>query len=601
MHAAAAPNRNLALASALVDELARAGVRHFCVCPGSRSAPLVAALVALRRERPELALWSQLDERSAGFFALGLAKGARAPVALVCTSGTAAANLLPAVVEASLGGVPLVLVTADRPPESRDWGAAQTIDQLRLFGPHARWFAELPPPEATPTLLRHARALGARAVAVASGPAPGPVHLNAPFREPLEPVPVPGDRCSAVAADALADRGRGERPYIRVAAAAPVPDAELAARLAARVAATPNGVIAAGPLDGPAGLGAAAVRLARAAGWPLLAEPTSQLRSGPHAAGPPVAAVHDLFLRNEALASALEPALVLRLGAPLTSKSVASWLARHDAELWVVDPEQRFADPTHSVAELLRFDPERLCAALADALERAGHRPQHGWAGQFAAADARAGAALARALAADDRLLGVRAVAELAEALPPCATLFVSNSLPIRDLDAVLPATPKPVRVLANRGANGIDGIVSTALGVAAAGARPLVLLTGDLALVHDLGGFSAAKRHALSATVVVLQNDGGGIFSQLPIARHRDAVDFEEFFATPHQLDFAHAAALAGASHARVRGVEALRLALKQAIGAPGLHLVEVPFDRELDTAARRELFERVAREAVA
>ena len=601
MDASSAPNRNLAWAGALVDELARAGVRHFCVCPGSRSAPLAAALAALRRERADVRLWPQIDERAAAFFALGLAKAARAPAALVCTSGTAAANFLPAVVEASLAGVPLVVLTADRPPEAREWGTAQTIDQLRLFGPHARWFAELPPPEPSEALLRHVRAVAARAAALAGGRPPGPVHLNVPFREPLEPERSAADAAALGVVGDLVAHGRGEaRGWTRAETPPARPDAALVERLAARIASTPNGVIAAGPLDAGPGLGAAVARLARAAGWPLVAEPTSQLRRGAHVAGAPVIAGYDLFLRNAALAESLAPALVLRLGAPLTSKALANWLARHaDAELWLADPAGRFADPTHRAAEIVRAEPELLCGALADALERTRHRADSRWSTELAAADARARTSLARGLARDDRLLGVRAVAELAEALPPGAALFVSNSLPVRDVDAVFAVSPAPLHVFANRGANGIDGIVSTALGVAAGGTAPLVLLTGDLALLHDLGGLAAAKRHGLSAAIVVLSNDGGGIFSQLPIAKHGEAVDFEALFATPHGLDFAHAAALFGASHARATSVEAFRVALKDALASPGLYLVEVPFDRELDVAVRRELFEQAAREA--
>ena len=595
-----APNRNALLAGALVDELARAGVRHFVVCPGSRSTPLVVALVALTRERPGLHVWSQIDERSAGFFALGIAKQSHTPAALVCTSGTAAANFFPAVIEASQSGVPLIVLSADRPSELRDWGAAQTIDQVRLYGGYARWFAELPLPEPTPQLVRQARAVGARAVAVARGESPGPVHLNCPFREPLEPVSeaLP----ESLAADALAARGRSARAWTQLERAPHAPAPLLVHRLARAIAAAPRGVIAAGPLDRPGALGAAVARLARAAGWPILAEASSQLRCGAHAEDAPIAASYDLFLRNAPLAKSLAPQLVLRLGAPLTSKAFASWLASHTGcELWLADPDGRWADPTQRAAELLRFDPELLCGALATELERTGDaRPDTSdWTRAFLRADRRAQAALDQALAEDDRLLGPRVVAELWNALPADATLFVSNSLPIRDVDAVFPASGRALRVLCNRGANGIDGIVSSALGAAAAGADPLVLLTGDLALLHDLGGLLAARRARLSATIVVLNNDGGGIFSALPVASHRDEVGFDTLFTTPHGLELEHAAALFGATHFSVGRVENLRLALKQSIGAPGLQLVEVPMDREQDVEARRTLFARVAQAA--
>jgi 2-succinyl-5-enolpyruvyl-6-hydroxy-3-cyclohexene-1-carboxylate synthase len=594
-----APNPNVACAGALVDELARAGLRHFVVSPGSRSTPLVAALVALARERSELRLWSQIDERSAGFFALGLAKQSRAPAALVCTSGTAAANLLPAVVEASQSAVPLVVLSADRPVELRDWGAPQTIDQTRLYGVYVRWFAELPAPEPGPALWRHARALGARAVAAACGRPPGPVHLNLPFREPLEPVAVTTGTDSSLG-DVLAARGRSARSYTQVSGAAAEPPEPVVKRLTAALAAARHGVIAAGPLDAQPALGSAVTRLARAAGWPILPEPTSQLRSGVHTVAAPVTAAHDLFLRNEPLAESLAPELVLRLGAPLTSKAFGSWLASHSAaELWLADPDGRFADPTHRAAELLRFEPELLCSALAAELERRAVRCDPAWSARFAAADARARAVLEAGLAEDDRLFGPRVAAELADSLPASATLFVSNSLPIRDVDAVFPVSARPLRVLCNRGANGIDGIVSTALGAAAGGASPLVLLTGDLALLHDLGGLCIARRARLSATIVVLNNDGGGIFSALPVAAHREAVGFDALFTTPHGLELAHAAALFGATHARVANPEELRLALKQSIGAPGLRIVEVRQDREADVAARRALFARAAQAA--
>ncbi len=276
-------------------------------------------------------------------------------------------------------------------------------------------------------------------------------------------------------------------------------------------------------------------------------------------------------------------------------------MRRSRAKLWLVDPDGRFADPTHRAAEILRFEPERLCSALASALERradvAADPERAAWRTRFAAAERRTRAALAAGLAADERLLGPRAVAELCDALPPRATLFVSNSLPVRALDAVLPPSIRPLHVLANRGASGIDGIVSSALGAAATGAAPLVLLTGDLAFLHDLGGFVAAVRQRISATIVVVNNDGGGIFSQLPVAAHREAVGFDPLFTTPHGLELAHAARLFGASFARVGSWEELRLALKHALGAAGLSIVEIPVDRELDTEARRRLFANAAR----
>ena len=599
MDASRAANRNQAVAGVLFDELVRSGIRHVCVCPGSRSAPLAAAAA----RTPGLRVFSLLDERSAGFFALGLAKTARAPAAVVCTSGTAVANLLPAAVEASHAGVPLLLLTADRPPELRGWGAPQTIDQLRIFGPYVRLFVDAPLPEASGAGLRHARALAARAAAAATGRPAGPVHLNLPFREPLEPVPVPADGTAALSRhDPEAACGRAEGPWLRAELAPAPPPASVLSRLAARMQSTPNGVIAAGPLDAGPALATAAARLARAAGWPLLAEPTSQLRRGPHVAEGPLFGAYDAFLRDEAFASGHAPACVLRLGAPLTSKPFARWLERHPgAELWLVDPEGGFADPAHRACEVVRADPTLLCAGLCDALAGAPTRARDGdrraspWLQDFLLAERRSRRTLAAALAAEKALLSPRLVTELSEALPGDATLFVSNSLPVRDLDGFLPLARRGLRVLCNRGANGIDGIVSSALGASAAGARPLVLLTGDLAFLHDLGGLLVARRHALDATLVVVNNDGGGIFCHRPVAAYREAVDFDALFTTPHGLDLAHAARLFGATHMRVGSWEELRLGLARGI-AGGLHVLEVPVDREADVSHHHALWRAVS-----
>jgi 2-succinyl-5-enolpyruvyl-6-hydroxy-3-cyclohexene-1-carboxylate synthase len=581
-------NRNAAFAAALFEELARAGVAHACVCPGSRSTPLAIAAAAT----PGLRLWTHVDERAAAFFALGLAKASRAPVALVCTSGTAAANFLPAVVEAALARVPLVVLTADRPPELRDWGAAQTIDQGRLFGTHVRWFAELPPPEPRAELLRHVRATAAPPAALAAGPPAGPVHLNLPYREPLEPTPVAGD------AEALATAAaRDPRPQLRVEAPARAPDPARVRALAAPLRAARRGVLVCGPDDRDPALAPAAARLARAAGWPLLADGASPLRTGPHVPATPLCGAHDAFLRAERFAARHAPDLVLRLGAPPTSKATAQWLERHaDAEHWLADPDGAFADPGHRAREILRADPAALCHALAAELERGGPPPASPWLAAFLSAERRAQAALERGIAAAPALFAPAVVRALARALPAGAALFASNSMPIRDVESFLAPAARPLRVLASRGANGIDGIPSTALGAAAALGAPLALLTGDLAFLHDVGGLLAAKRHGLRALVVVVNDDGGGIFSYLPVARFGADVAFEALFTVPHGADLSLATGFAGGRHERVTDAAALDGALARGLAAPGLAVVEVPLDREANVAHHRALWAAAA-----
>jgi len=584
------PNRAHAFAAALFEELARAGVRHVCVSPGSRSTPLVAAAVG----QPQLRCWSHLDERSSGFFALGLAKATRTPVALVCTSGTAAANFHPAVIEAHHSRVALLVLTADRPPELRDWGAGQTIDQLRLYGAAVRWFAEAPVPEGGEAALRHARALACRAVAVARGRPAGPVHLNLPFREPLEPVAEPA--AEAAGLGELAADGRGEAPYTRAAASPAGPAPELAASLAEFLRQCERGALACGPLDAEPGAARAIARLAATLGWPLLAEPTSQLRRGPYLKGVPLVATSDLFLRDEATAARLAPDCVLRFGDTPTSKPFRLWLERHRPQgLILVDPDGVWHDPSHLASSVLQTDPEPLCEAL---LQRLGERPAplSAWLRDFLEAEMRTRAALEATLADETALLEPRAVRELGEALPDAALLYVSNSMPVRDLDAFLAPGTSALRVLCNRGANGIDGMVSSAFGAAAAAEGPVVLLTGDLAFLHDAGGLLAARRHGLRATIVVLDNDGGGIFSLLPIAAYGDAVGFEEHFRAPHGLDLGAVARAYGARFTRVGSWEHFRAALKESFEAAGVSLVAVPVDRDRNVAHLRDLYGAVS-----
>ncbi len=580
-----APNRGIAFAAALFEEWERAGVSHVCICPGSRSAPLAVAAAgsALRR-------WTHLDERSAAFFALGLAKATREPVALVCTSGTAAVNFAPAVVEAHYARVPLLVLTADRPPELREWGAGQTIDQRDLFGCHVRWSAEVAVAEATPALLRYARALAARAAAVARGAPAGPVHLNLPFRDPLDPRPVSGDVPPDLAArDPLAARGRGARSYTELCLGQRAPSPGEVASLAERLQGAERGVIVCGPLDARPDAAAGIAALARRIGWPLLAEPTSQLRTGPLAVAAPLVATAPVLCGDESFSARFAPDFVLRFGAAPTSAPVARWIARHAPPDYVaVDPDALWHDPSHLVSEIHAAAPEQLCERLLRRLPPAPIAPSS-WRELFLAADAAATRGIAELVDGDEALLEPRVVRELAGHLPTDALLYVSNSTPVRDLDAFWPSAPRGPRMLCNRGANGIDGMVSSALGAAAAGERFVALLCGDLALLHDVSGLLAAVRLGLPLGVVALDNDGGGIFSALPVADSADPATFTEHFRTPHGHDLVALCSGVGAACTRVSSWEHFRAALKDAASAERPHVIVVPTDADASLAQRR------------
>ena len=582
----AVPEDVQAFVGAFFEELVRSGVGDVCISPGSRSTPLVAAAHA----QPGLRCRPILDERSAGFFALGLARQSGAPVALICTSGTAAANYLPAVVEAHAARVPLVVLTADRPPELREWGAGQTIDQVGIYGTFVRRFVELPLPTGGARALRYARTLACRAVADARGRPAGPVHLNWPLREPLEPgEPQPASRAGA-------DTGGGARPdqaWARVTPGLAVPSSEEVEALLAISRRWERGLLVCGPLAPDSRRSEAIARLAKQTGWPVVADPTSQMRRGPHVDGAPILAHADLLLRDAEIAARWRPDVVVRIGDAPVGKALRLALEARPPEHFVlVDPDRVWHDPSHLASRVVVADPAALCEAWAEAWQASGEAARESeYTRQCVGDDRRAQEALDAALAQDSALLEPGAIHHLAAALPEDATLYVSNSMPIRDLDAFLPTSMQPLRVLGHRGASGIDGLVSAAAGAAAADRGPVVLLTGDLALLHDVGGLRLARDLPRGLTLVVLDNDGGGIFSFLPVADHGEAVDFERLFRTPHGLDLAELAPLHGAEFVRAGNAGEFREALGRISDTPVLRLIEVPVDRDANVKRFREL----------
>ncbi len=545
------------LLRAFCDELARCGMRRACTSPGSRSTPIVLSLV--REARIEC--FSHIDERCAGFFALGAAKATSVPVAVTCTSGTAAANLAPAVIEADQAGVPLLILTADRPPELREVGAGQTIDQVKLYGDAVKWFFEVGVHDAAPQRLRWMRTLACRAYWTALHGRPGPVHLNFPLREPLVlEEPLPHDSTG---------RAQG-RPYVVVDSGTSAPRASAAAG-----GGHPRGrivVVAGGGIGEPSVLADYCARKR----IPLLADPLSGARQGPAAI-----AHYDLVLRQSAFSEGHRPQFVIRVGELPTSKPLRAWLAGLDVAQIAVDPHATWQDPDAVVGMRIGALP------LPDDLEPL----DADWLESWREADAAAATAIAGALR--DELSEPLVAGELARSLPPEATLYLASSMPIRDAESYMPARTSAPRMLSNRGANGIDGTVSAAFGTAAASEGPTVLLVGDVALVHDLGGLLATRRLGLSLTIVLLNNDGGGIFHFLPVAGA--GKPFEEHVATPHGLDFQRAAALYGCGYERPGSVAELHAALERSLTSVATTIIEVRTDRERNLALHRRVAEAV------
>ena len=624
------------LLRAFVDELVRCGMRVACTSPGSRCAPLVLTLA--RDER--LRCYSHVDERCAGFFALGAAKSSGLPVAVTCTSGTAAAELLPAAIEAFQARVPLLLLTADRPPELRENGAGQAIDQLKLYGSAAKWFVEVGTHEATPERVRWMRTLACRSYWTALEGRPGVVHLNFPLREPLicdEPLPddetgrqagrpyVARSPVSARDAGTGAIGGAGgedgARPGGETGAGAGGGDG---ARLRTLVAGSRRGVVVAGRYERDAPLGREVAKWCEATGWPLLADPMSGARRGTAAV-----AHYDALLRSETFAGSHRPDLVLRVGDLPVSKPLRTWLADlDDVPQVALDPEGAWQDPASMLSDSLALEPVAalrwLGAASTDPAadvpatdvpkQRAEDRQTRGaptrgaptlsaadpdWLAGWRGADEQAAGAINGAIAGED-LSEPAIAAELGVLLPAQATLFVASSMPVRDIETFWPVRDDPPRVLCNRGANGIDGTVSSAFGASACTDGPVVLLIGDVALAHDIGGLLAAGRLGLRLTIVLVDNDGGGIFDFLPVA-HAELAQagdvYRDHIATPTGLDFAKAAELYGLGYERVQTIPALRAALERALTPrAGCTLVHARTDRAENVGLHGRIWSAVA-----
>ncbi|MDI3282037.1 2-succinyl-5-enolpyruvyl-6-hydroxy-3-cyclohexene-1-carboxylic-acid synthase [Polyangium sp. 15x6] len=588
------PNDHLAWAETFMAALASAGVRDVVVCPGSRSTPLALAADVTEGLR----IHTAVDERAAAFFALGQARVTRLPSVVLCTSGTAGAHFMPAVIEASQSHVPLLLVTADRPWEAVDVAAPQTIDQTKLFGAHVRFFVELGLPD--PGAPREAPArVAIHAATRALGPDPGPVHVNARFRKPLEPSqPWPEPARATRLTDVLR---RGTTRVFTPRITAP-PEALEA--LAARISHTERGLIVCGPapVDRPdAPLREAAVALARATGFPLLAETTSQVRFGSAAPDVVACAAFDTLLRDAAFAARHAPDLLLELGAPPTSQGYADYIGKHPTAARYVIAPHGWNDPSQDATALVLADPAETAHALAARLGPPRRSSPSAWAESFRRADALVWS-LAEAHAPAAHLTEA-AVARIVVTASPAGALFsVGNSLPVRDVDLWAPPRPSPLGVLHQRGASGIDGLVASAAGAASVAGRPVVLLLGDTSVLHDLTSLSLARRAPVPLVVVVVQNQGGRIFERLPIARAVDVERFDKYFTMHEPVDLAPAAAAFGVRFARVATEHALGRAFVEALRTAGATLIEavVPPDdgRARVTRFRTELSAALARE---
>jgi 2-succinyl-5-enolpyruvyl-6-hydroxy-3-cyclohexene-1-carboxylate synthase len=577
-------NTNTVWASILVETLHRVGLTTAIICPGSRSTPLAIAFA----QHPEIEAIPVLDERSAAFFALGMAHRTKRPAAIVCTSGTAGANFYPAVIEARESRVPLLVLTADRPPELRECNAGQTVDQQKLFGTYPNWYSEVAIPSLEPTLLAYLRQVTIQAWERSLHPVAGAVHLNLPFRDPLAPISQPEAAELATTFDSDNFFRSVERnQFIELNALIPdlrSPSVAIRGLLSDLLSPT---IIIAGVAQpaAPQPYCEAIASLSKRFGLPVLAEGLSPVRNYADL-NPYLISTYDLLLRNSSLAEKLVPKTVIRIGEMPTSKELRQWLDIIQPQQWIIDPGDRNLDPLHLKTTHLRLSVEQLTASLQQAETLTVPQPQPDYLLNWLNAEVEIRQQLHDKLAQETLLFEGKVSWALSQWLPQNTPIFIANSMPVRDVEWFWQPGNLRIQPHFNRGANGIDGTLSTALGMAY-GDRSSILLTGDLALLHDTNGFLLRHKFNGHLTIVLINNNGGGIFEMLPIAQFDPP--FEEFFATPQFIDFAQLCATYGIEYEQVKSCEHLKQRLNP-LPDRGIRVLEVRSDRKINAQLRRD-----------
>ncbi|PSO99029.1 MAG: 2-succinyl-5-enolpyruvyl-6-hydroxy-3-cyclohexene-1-carboxylic-acid synthase [Cyanobacteria bacterium QS_9_48_30] len=571
-------NTNTLWSSIIAETLKRLGLTTAIICPGSRSAPLTVALA----QHPEIEAIPILDERSAAFFALGVAKRSHVPAALVCTSGTAGANFYPAVIEASESQVPLLVLTADRPPELRDCHAGQAIDQQKLYGSYPNWQAELALPSQEIGMLRYLRQTIVQAVKRSLFSVPGAVHLNVPFREPLAPTPQPDTLNSQLhQEDFFAGITLNPYPHSCTGDSASRPYSSLLSTWKQ----CERGIIIAGVAQPQhrQEYCQAITHLSQSLGWAVLAEGLSPVRNYAHL-NPYLISTYDLILGNPQLSQKLAPEMVIQLGALPTSKELRAWLNSTQPQRWIIDPSPENFDPLHGKTTHLHLSVEQLATTIPPLAKQ--ESVSSDYLHQWRDAETQLRQALDKTMATTDTLFEGKAAWLLSQTLPPATPLLIANSMPVRDVEFFWKPNNSGIQPFCNRGANGIEGSLSTALGIAHHH-QSSVMLTGDLALLHDTNGFLQRNRFTGHLTIVLINNNGGGIFEMLPISQFEPP--FQEYFATPQEMDFAQLCGTYGIEYKRITNWQQLQ-ALLNPLPEKGIRVLEIPTNRREDAKWRQE-----------
>ncbi|MEJ6481273.1 2-succinyl-5-enolpyruvyl-6-hydroxy-3-cyclohexene-1-carboxylic-acid synthase [Nostoc punctiforme UO1] len=571
-------NVNQLWAYILTETLKRLGLTCAIICPGSRSTPLA---IAFAQQAPEIEAISILDERSAAFFALGQAQATGRPVVLVCTSGTAGANFYSAVIEASYSRVPLLVLTTDRPPELRDCHSGQTVDQLRLYGTYPNWQTELALPSADLGMLAYLRQTVIHSWERAQTPTKGPVHLNIPFRDPLAPVPDGTDLSY------LQSQFHPEEFFAGIASITQFPIPHSPFPIPQEWKECDRGIIIAGVAQPsqPEEYCRAIACLSQALKWPVLAEGLSPVRNYAEL-NPYLISTYDLILRNQQLAKQLAPEMVIQVGEMPTSKELRSWIDATQPRRWVIDKSDQNLDPLHGRTTHLRISVEDI------KVEEVNLSFSSDYGKQWCDAETKVRLAVDQTMGKIDKIIESKAAWLISQILPPGTPLFIANSMPVRDVEYFWKPNNLGVRSHFNRGANGIDGTLSTALGIAHR-QQSSVMLTGDLALLHDTNGFLIRNKFVGHLTIVLINNNGGGIFEMLPIAKFDPP--FEEFFGTPQDIDFAQLCATYNVQYELTTSWEHLQQKLNP-LPSTGIKVLELQTNRKKDAKWRQDNLRKFA-----
>lgn len=586
------PNRNTLWAAILVDELTRVGISAVYIAPGSRSTPLAMAC----DRQPALDVYLHHDERGAAFSALGMALVTQRPVALVCTSGTALANFYPAVLEAFYAQIPLVVLSADRPHELRGSGANQTMDQLKFFGEHVKTFVDVALPEAQPPakVTRYLRTLIDRAVAASLTAPAGPVHLNLPFRKPFEPIPVPGDLPESIETDAaffLDGRPNG-KAFTYVAQGVPQPNSDQIDLVLDAIQQAERAAIVCGMRCPRADFPQAVQHLAAATGLPIFADAFSGVRFASHQAGSKpdlILGGYETFLAAASSPALPPPDLILHFGAAPISQNLNAFIsAPLGMRTIMVAEHTRWFDETHTVDDVLISDPAALCRQVAARLEAPSVVSK--WVAQLQTLEAQTWELIA---AREAQTFSEGAVvAQVMRSTPAHVLVYVASSSAVRHVDQFARPRNQSLQVFSNRGLSGIDGTIASAIGASEGCRQRVTLIIGDVAFLHDLNSLSGLLRGKAKLTVILLNNDGGGIFQRLPIRNFEPP--FERLFITPHGLTFQPAASLFGLRYTLANSQQSVAAAYQQSLQSTESHLIEIPCDSAAQEKIRQVINKR-------